>query len=468
MAETMVVGNDGKRYYFDKKEVAKCSQPIPVSFLQMMANTIFYTRDDQPLDFIDTLSSADTLLARAAAAENLARDHPRTQIHEIGPGNFNFARAFVDASLGLDDLAFVGHDFQDAVYDHVRADVEGYGGKILFDKCNISEFPGKSPENGMSVYLVEVLDDTMTDFFTMHEGREAMLFAVPAVMFDEPIPTRAAFARRMAKQGDFSKATQRRVGEIESMKEEYTPQELIALVQTLNIPELMKLHPGFLRNLEYNERQLGVASLDQIDQMTWRGMPEEFTPYRRQVVEFFREQLAQTSEGQFLHLPIAGVNFLYRMKDKRDVDIHFLDYGYEDPSYRVGSFTVVNGQITGAVNFGLMKYAAEVLGFETRLEKNREYIQRNTGFDTIPLGYVQRALKDDIPNDVLTEAFYESFHQHVNALSPNAICTPRNIMKFRIPRTAYEQFLAEGKAAGFIDSGFVEPEGSYHLHVWKD
>lgn len=468
MAKVMEVGTDGKRYHFEKKEVAKCSQPLPLSFLQRMANTIFYSRDDQPLNYIDTLSNADTLLARAAAAENLSRVRPRTQIHEVGPGNFNFARAFVDASLGLDEMVYTGHDFQEAVYDHVRADIERYDGEILFDKCDLSQFPEKVPNNGVSVYLVEVLDDTFTDFFTMVDEKEAMLFVVPTVMFDEGVPTRAAYARMMARQGDFSIATQRVVGGIESIKESYTPQELIELIQTLNINELMKLHPGFLRNLEYKDPQLAIVSLDQIDKMTWVGMPDEFTPYRQQVISFFREQLGQAEERQYIHLPIAGVNFLYRMREKREVDIHFFDYGYEDPSYKVGPFMVVNGQITGAVNFGLMKHAAELLGFKTKLEKNREYIRRNLGMDTIPLGYVQRALKDDIPHDVLADAFFQSFNEGVIALNPNADCTPRNIMKFRVPRKSYEQFLAERKAAGFIDSNFVEPEGSYHLHVWKD
>ena len=43
MAKVMVVGTDGKRYHFEKKEVAKCSQPLPMSFLQRMANTTVFS-----------------------------------------------------------------------------------------------------------------------------------------------------------------------------------------------------------------------------------------------------------------------------------------------------------------------------------------------------------------------------------------------------------------------------------------
>ena len=49
------------------KPVAQCSGPLPMAVLQLMANRLFYSRDDQPLNAIGTLSNRDTLLAKAAA-----------------------------------------------------------------------------------------------------------------------------------------------------------------------------------------------------------------------------------------------------------------------------------------------------------------------------------------------------------------------------------------------------------------
>ena len=69
---------------------------ISLSVLQAVFNNLFYKRDDDPLDLLATLGSADPLLPKAKAIDFLKNPNTNT-IHEIGPGNFHFARVFVDA-----------------------------------------------------------------------------------------------------------------------------------------------------------------------------------------------------------------------------------------------------------------------------------------------------------------------------------------------------------------------------------
>ena len=217
-----------------------------------MSNLIFYSRDDQPVTLFGTHSNRDTLLARAAAKENLSRSSPRPVIHEIGPGNFNFAKTFVGNSAGLEGLIYTGHDFQDAQYDHSRASVENSPGDIRFKKNSIDRFPGTVSGGGFSAYLVEVLDDTLTEFFTLCGGQESMICSIPEVLYDEDVVTRAKFGADQIKMGNCSRSTQR-MANTNGRDRGYSPQELAELINNVNIDELMKLHPGFLRNLGYED-----------------------------------------------------------------------------------------------------------------------------------------------------------------------------------------------------------------------
>ncbi len=438
---------------------AKCSRALPMSALQYMTNCIFYSRDDQPLNLIETLSSEDTLLAKAAAKENLTRKNPRNNFYEIGPGNFNFAKIFANNSAGLENLVYTGCDFQDAQFDYVNEEIKDYNGKVLFKKTPISEVHKEVGEGNFTLYLSEVLDDTVTEFFTMYQGKESILCSVPEIVYNENIPTRKKFAIDQAEQGNFSKAIQR-MAKSNSLIREYTPQEIVGLIDKIKMEELLQLHPGFLRNLDYKDKKALEMPLEQVSQMYWNGMPEDFARYGERIINFFRTQLQKTKEGQVLHLPIAGINLLYRLKDKKDISIHFFDYGYENSEKRLDPFSVYNGQITSPVNFGVLKYAAESMGYKVNLEKNREYIQRNLGLDTIPLGYVGRELNLD--SSKMKKLFYQAFHEQVSTIQPEVNCTQENIMGYRILREEYEKFMKVVREAG-IASSTESSEGSYHM-----
>ena len=73
------------------KEYLATSMPIPFSSLQGIINNLFYNQDDSPLNHLRTLGSDDPLLPRARAVDFLNNQKGFDEVHEIGPGNFNFA-----------------------------------------------------------------------------------------------------------------------------------------------------------------------------------------------------------------------------------------------------------------------------------------------------------------------------------------------------------------------------------------
>ncbi len=441
---------------------------IQLSFWQMMINQMFYQRDDSPLELISTLGSHDPLLPRAAARDFLERQ-AAGNVHEIGPGNFHFARTFMDA---VGDVSYYGHDFSDSSYVFAERDLEPYKGRIHFSKTSIDGFPEKVGDDPLNLIMVEVLDDTLTEFFTLHEETEYMLCVKPEMKREVEIPSKAMAGKMLALNGDFSLATQRMASK--GLDRKYSAQEIIELIDLSNWGRLGNVHPAFLKHLEYNFKDFIPAAVDKVYDWQWKRMPKAFREFGDAVIKQFREELAEAEgiqksrndpEPYVLTLPLAGLKLLWDLKDRK-AHIDFFDYGSDSLDYWVEPFRTYNGQITATVNFRIMDYAAQWLGFDTRLEKNRDFIKRVLGEDTIMLGYVRRALKG-LSQDEMKEMLYRKFHSRVKELSPDAECTLDNIFSFRVKREEYDAFIAEGKEKGIIKHDFQVTEGSYHLAVHK-
>ncbi len=443
----------------------KCKNPIPFSMLQMFVNSTFYSWDGDPLELMGTLGNADKMLAKAKANDFKQKYSGERVIHEIGPGNFNFAKTFVD-EVGR-DLEYRCHDFSDSAYSFSKEGLKPYSDVISFNKRNIKHFADEVKDDPMHLVMVEILDDTFTDFYTKQDGTEYMLFVQPQIRGDAVFPSRVKRGKMLEDEGDSSLATQKMM-KGPGLERDYNAKEIIQLLDENNWEELRKVFPTFLKFLKYESREFVPVPLEQLPKLSWVGMPDGFNDCREKVMGYFRKQLDDIENAQVLHIPIDGINLLWKLKDRKKVHVDMFDYGYADPSERVGYMSTYNGQITAPVNFGLLKYAAEQMGYDVLLEKNRDFIKRNTGKDTIPLGYVQKAISHwGWDMDKVKEVFSRTFEKAVKMLDPDADCSKENIISYRIPREEFEKFMKVAIDRGAVPEGYKLSEGSYHMAVSK-
>ncbi|KHO49317.1 MAG: hypothetical protein QT04_C0060G0010 [archaeon GW2011_AR11] len=451
-------------------QTLRCREMIPLSLWQQKVNQLFYRRDDSPLDHLGTLGGADPLLPQAMAREFLQDNNGAKTVHEIGPGKFNFARHFVDeAKPTLDELAYRGHDFSETSYAFVKPELEPYGQSIQFNRTSLSEFPRKVTDDPLQAILVEVLDDVATEFFARHEGREYMLHVRPEMNGGLFFPSKKKYARIKIDGGNFSLAI-RRAASSEGMEKTYHAREIIGLINSLKWDELDKIHPSFLKWLRYTpeSKVFNPFSLDQLYLTHWKDVPDEFRTYGGSIINHFRDQLSHAEEDRTVHFPVGGLEFLWSLRERKNARVDFFDYGYASAKNDVEHMAVYNGQITAPVNFELLKYAAEWLGFNARLETNREFIRRTLGEDTIPIAYVFKAFN----NSSLTHAnvrklLYDCFHKKIVELCPKTKPTIDNFMAFRVRRDAYETVIDVAKEKGFVKPDFEMSEGSFHLAAYK-
>ncbi len=452
----------------------KTREYIPLSFLQLVLNRIFYKMDEPPLSFISTLGWYDPLLPSAKAVDFLKDSPDIAVIHEIGPGNFNFAKVFVDkVRPRLENIVYQTYDFSDSCYVFVKEELKPYQDVIKFSKESISEFPDKVEDDPLNVVLVEVLDDILTEFFTMHEGKEYMLSIKPGIERSLTFPGRAMAGKLRILGGEFSLATKRMASRV-GLKDKYTAQDIINIMDSNQWGSLDDIYPSFLGFLRYEDKEYVPMPVGSAYRYHWQNMPNSFKDFGDAVLAFYREQLkrvedARTTEAVAVSIPIAGLTFLWRVKDRKKVHIDFFDYGYDLVEKKIMAFSTHTGQITAPVNFEIIKYAAEWLGFNTLLEKDSDFIKRNLGEDTIRLGYAMKALKNytSISFDRLKKFMYGMFHKAVKDLCPISNCTVDNIFGFRVRRSDYGVFLKAGMEAGYINQGAEVNEGSYHLAVFK-
>jgi len=208
--------------------------------------------------------------------------------------------------------------------------------------------------------------------------------------------------------------------------------------------------------------------VDKAPTLPWLKGPENYQEFGNKVITYFKDQLSRVEDMHVASLPLAGIALLWKLKDRKNLDVHFFDYGYKDVDENVGPFIVHNVQITAPVNFGVLQHAAELLGFHTTLEKNQAYIQRMLHEDTVMMGYLHKVL-DHIPSlSVDPNKFaYGTFHERVQELNPEETITEANILNYRMRRVQMDTFIAVAKDSGRLKKDYKFTEGSYHLAVSK-
>lgn len=75
-----------------KPQLIPLSNPVPFNLWAGTTNRIFYSNVDDPLRAFRTLGSGDPLLPRAFAKSITADLTANPTVHEIGSGNFFFAK----------------------------------------------------------------------------------------------------------------------------------------------------------------------------------------------------------------------------------------------------------------------------------------------------------------------------------------------------------------------------------------
>ena len=442
----------------------KTRNHVPLSVWQHFANGLFYQRDDSPLDHIGTLGSSDPFLPRAVAQDFLNNKETKT-VHEIGPGNFDFARHFVDTvKLTLEDIAYHGHDFSDASYAFVQ---DQLGKEIVFHKRSLDQFPDEVKDDPLYLILTEVLDDTLTEFYIRHDDTDYILCVTPTMKSDVHFPNKTKAARLFALHGDLSKHVSR-LAQPGKTEKEYTAQDIIDIIDSFQLDALEDIYPSFLHHLTYPKWEFNQIPIDEAPSLPWRKGPGDFKEYGHQVLSFFKDQLSRAKDTHVVSIPLAGVALLWKLRERKNINIHFFDYGYKDIDEDVGPFAVYNGQITAPVNFGVLQHAAELLGFNTTLEKNQYYIKRMLGEDTVKIGYIQKVL-DNMPSISAgaKQVAYGAFQERVQELNPGENITEDAILNYRVRREEMDKFIAAAKNLGKLKKDFTFTEGSYHLAVSK-
>lgn len=177
------------------------------------------------------------------------------------------------------------------------------------------------------------------------------------------------------------------------------------------------------------------------------------------ILEEYRQQLETVREfGHIVHLPTAAISLLWQFRDTAPgTKIHFFDYGYEKPSDGVGSFVTFQGQITTPVNFGLLASAAKIMGYRVTLEKDREFIQRTTGHDTMIVGRIQGLDLHILGEQMETSLLLTLFGEAAQRLCPDAEVSGSTIRGLRVPRSAVEA------AALAVKRDYSYKDGSFYF-----
>ena len=436
---------------FPTSEAATTRTPIPLNIWHTLSNMLFYQQDGCPLQVIETLGSHDPLLPRAIAAD-LKQRNVRT-LHEIGPGNFNVAANILANNTAIQD--YQAHDFSPSPRRY--ANVELPKDRFNFNLRSFGKFPEEVDDDPMNLLLIEVLDDVRTEFFQRHQGLESMLFVQPLMFRELAVFSRVRAGQILSQMGHFSEEATRMANAGIITQEKYTAAKIMDLIQTMDIDELKRIPPYFLKHIRYQQIPL-QHPIEDLNTETW-DFPEEANEYVTAMISYFKKQFEKTEEGHTLSLPVAALRLLYQLKDRK-THIDIFDYGYEQVGDIV-AYTITQGQITAPVNFEILKFAAGWLGYEFVLEKNREFIRRHLGLDTVPLGYVTKALKE---NDNLLEIFRELFAPQIEALSGVAPDLD-HITAYRILRGEADKFLHAAREQNLLKNEFSE--GSYHMAIYR-
>jgi len=426
------------------------SNPVSLSKWQEISNILFYQRkDNAPLSHFQTLGGIEPILPMAMAKEFLSywENKPKS-IHEIGPGNFNFAVNFNRYLKNQnEEVEYLAHDFSDSNHAIYSDKLKEFGNRIKFKENSIQDFHKKVNDDPLQIILVEVLDDIKTDFFRKKNGLEEIIF----------------LSLGLREKQSFQS--------IIDLDKKYLSQEIIDLINDGNWDELQNIDPKFLESVNMpndDSKYIRMPVEDYLLSSYFFDKSDEFKKYAFKVTDFFKSQLDEcVNEHQIIHFPIDGINFLWNLRNRENLKVDFFDYGYDSIKSFIKPVKVYSGQVTAPVNFDLLRYAGEVLGFNSTLETNREFIKRNMGEDTIPVGYIQKAVKEakSIPEYRHNDLLSNSFEEQIKILNQGVEIDMSKFLSYRIRRDEYYKFEQALKEKGGLRKDFEMSEGSFHLSI---
>lgn len=234
---------------------------------------------------------------------------------------------------------------------------------------------------------------------------------------------------------------------------------LSELISTGQWHQLDNYNPGLLKAIHYQTRQFMPTELSSVFDKGWRMMPAEFRPIGEKILSEYARQLLTVEEfGEVLHLPTAAIAMLWQMRDlPRPSTIHLFDYGYDTPAAKPTAFMTFQGQVSTPVNFGMLTYAAELMGYTVRLEKDRELIQRVTGEDTLTVGRIRGLDLHILGPEAEDMLLMEFFGEAAAEVSPTAEVSPDTIRGLRVRREVVERVAAK------IHRSYDYRDGSFYF-----
>jgi hypothetical protein len=236
---------------------------------------------------------------------------------------------------------------------------------------------------------------------------------------------------------------------------------LSELISTGQWKELDDYNPGLLKAIHYQTRQFFPTQLSSIFEKGWRIMPEAFRPVGEKILERYEEDLECIEEfGNVLHLPTAAIAMLWQLRDlPAPSAVHFFDYGYEFPNSKPAAFMTFQGQVSTPVNFGMLKYAAELMGYKVTLEKDRAFIQRVTGEDTLTIARIRGLDLHILGPEAEDLLLMEFFGEAARELSPTAEVSPSTIRGLRVRRDVVDDVALR------LNRAYTYQDGSYYFRA---
>ena len=424
------------------------ANPVPFNLWAGTTNRLFYSNVDDPLRAFRTLGSGDPLLPLAFALSVSKDPSLRPSVHEVGSGNFFFAKEVLRHAPSVAD--YTAYDFSDVSF---KTHFDSLPSSLSFVKCGALQARSHITRPGSHLVGVELCDDLPNEFWSCHEGRPVEMWMdmgidpalrLPHKKGDQPWKVNVS----PDEQGDLT-----------------MPPLDAALLSTLISSgawnELDNYNPGLLKAIHYQTRRFMPTELSSIFDKGWRIMPAEFRPVGEQILERYAHDLRSIQEfGNVLHLPTAAIAMLWQMRDLPSPStVHFFDYGYESPNSNPAAFMTFQGQVSTPVNFGMLKFAAERMGYKVTLEKDREFIQRMTGEDTLIIGRVQGLDLHILGPDAEDLLLMEFFGEACRDLSPSAEVSPSTIRGLRVRREVVE------RVAQQIHREYRYRDGSYYFRA---
>jgi len=427
-----------------KPQLIPLSNPVPFNLWAGRTNQLFYSNVDDPLRAFRTLGSGDPLLPLAFAKSIITDQTVRPTVHEIGSGNFFFAKEVLRNAPQI--ARYNTYDFSDVSHTTHGASLPE---QISFTKCGALQVRPHIGEGATHIVGVELCDDLPNEFWSCHEGQPVELWMEMGIDPRLQLPHRKA-------------ATPWKVGVDPQTQGDLTMPPLDAsllseLISTGRWQELDNYNPGLLKAIHYQTRQFMPTELSSVFEKGWRIMPAEFRPVGEEILAEYAQHLRTVDDlVQVLHLPTAAIAMLWQMRDlPRPSTIHFFDYGYDTPAAKPTAFMTFQGQVSTPVNFGMLTYAAELMVYEVTLEKDRELIQRVTGEDTLIVGRI-RGLDLHILGPEAEDIFLMEFFGEAAAdVSPSAVVSPDTIRGLRVRRDVVERLSAKlHRPYDYLDGSF--------------